>query len=122
MEKHAILAVDDERINLRMLERLFHRDYRVLTAACGEEALRILEREEVALIITDQQMPGMTGAELLRMALELRPNAASILLSGYTDIETRIEGIDSLKVYKCLSKPWDPPNLKDIVKGALGER
>jgi response regulator RpfG family c-di-GMP phosphodiesterase len=118
---YTILAVDDEPANLRMLERLLRSNYRVITASSGEEALEVLRREEVALIITDQRMPGMTGTELLRESMKTNPNTIKIILTGYTDIEALIDAINTSRVYKFVSKPWDPVQLKQIIEGALYE-
>jgi response regulator RpfG family c-di-GMP phosphodiesterase len=120
--KHTILAVDDEPANLRMLERLFHRDYRVLTAASGEEGLELLGREAVSLIISDQRMPGMTGTEMLKESLRTNPDAVKIILTGYTDVEALIEAINCARVYRYVNKPWDPEKLKMTVKAAISER
>jgi response regulator RpfG family c-di-GMP phosphodiesterase len=117
--KHTILAVDDEPANLRMLERLFHREYRVLTAASGEQALDILRQERVSLIITDQRMPGMSGTDLLRLAMADHPEAVKIILTGYTDIEALIDAINTSRVHKFVSKPWDPLALREIVCEAI---
>ena len=118
---YTILAVDDEPANLRMLERLFHRDYRVLTATSGENALSILQKETVSLIITDQRMPGMTGTELLKESLNTNPDTIKIILTGYTDIAALTEAINTTRVYKFVSKPWDPINLKQTVQNAFRE-
>lgn len=119
--KDTILIVDDEPANLRMLERLFHKNYRVLTANSGAEALSMLERETVALILTDQRMPGMTGTELLCESMQTQPDVAKIIVTGYSDIEALIEAINTARVYKYVSKPWDPVDLKKVVLGALRE-
>lgn len=118
---YTILAVDDEPANLRMLERLLRSSYRVITASSGEEALEVLRREEVALIITDQRMPGMTGTELLRESMKSNPDTIKIILTGYTDIEALIDAINTSRVYKFVSKPWDPVQLKQIIEDALRE-
>jgi len=120
--KHTILAVDDEPANLRMLERLFHREYRVLTAKSGEEALELLGREEVSLIISDQRMPGMTGTEMLQASIRTNPDAVKIILTGYTDVEALIEAINYARVYRYVNKPWDPEKLKATVSSAIRER
>lgn len=119
--QYTILAVDDEPANLRMIERLLRKDYRVLTAASGEEALEILQRESVDLIVTDQRMPGMSGTDLLRASMQTSPDATRIILTGFTDLEALIEAINTSRVYKFVSKPWDPINLKAIIDDALGE-
>jgi response regulator RpfG family c-di-GMP phosphodiesterase len=117
--QYTILAVDDEPANLRMLERLLRRDYRVLTATSGEEALDILNGEAVDLIITDQRMPGMSGVDLLRESMRTSPDATRIILTGFTDTEALIEAINTSRVYKFVSKPWDPIGLREIIDGAL---
>jgi len=118
---YAILAVDDEPANLRMLERLFHREYRVLTATNGEEALAVLQKENVSLIITDQRMPGMSGTELLRESMHSSPYSIKIILTGCADVATLTEAINTTRVFKFVSKPWDPIALKQTVRDAFGE-
>lgn len=118
---YTILAVDDEPANLRMLERLFRREHRVLTANSGEEALAILQKEHVSLIITDQRMPGMTGTEMLRESMHSSPDSIKIILTGYTDISALTEAINTTRVYKFVSKPWDPTSLKRTVQDAFRE-
>ena len=71
--QYKILFVDDETANLRLLERLFRNSYEVFTAASGSEALDLLAVHDVALIISDQRMPSMTGSEFLKQAAEMRP-------------------------------------------------
>ena len=116
---HKILIVDDESENLRALERLFRRDYSVLTAESGGEALALLEQHDVALLISDQRMPGMTGIELVQRTVSLRPHMVRILLTGYSDIGTLIEAINSGHVYKYVTKPWNNPDLALTVVRAL---
>ena len=117
--KHKILIVDDEPANVRLLERLFRRDYNVLTAPSGAEALRVLEQHDAALIITDQRMPGMTGVELLKRTASLRPHTVRIILTGYTDVEALVEAINCGQVYKYVNKPWDNDELRLTVSRAI---
>ena len=117
--QHTILAVDDEPANLRMVERLLRKDHRVLTAGCGEEALEILKREQISLIVSDQRMPGMTGTDLLRESMKTSPDTVRIILTGYTDTDALIDAINSSRVYKFVSKPWDPMQLKQTIEEAL---
>lgn len=116
---YTILAVDDEPANLRMLERLFRKEHRVLTANSGEEALALLQKEQVSLIITDQRMPGMSGTDLLRESMRSSPDSIKIILTGYTDVEALTEAINTSRVYKFVSKPWDPIALKQTVQDAF---
>jgi len=114
-----IMVVDDEPANLRLLERLFRRDYSVVAASSGEEALRLLEQHDVALLVTDQRMPGMTGIELLKRTAPLRPHMVRIVLTGYTDVEALVEAINCGQVYRYLTKPWDNDDLRLTAARAL---
>ncbi|MCM3872354.1 MAG: response regulator [Pyrinomonadaceae bacterium] len=116
---YKILVVDDEPNNLRVLERLFRHDYEVITAESGEEALRLLSEHDAALVITDQRMPNMTGVELLKRTADIRPQMVRIILTGYTDVETLVEAINSGLVYKYVTKPWDNEELSLTVNRAL---
>ena len=114
-----ILIVDDEAANLRALERLFRKDHHVLTAESGSDALALLEQYDVALLVTDQRMPGMTGIELLQKTVPLRPHMVRILLTGYTDLNTLIEAVNCGLVYKYLTKPWNNDDLCVTVSRAI---
>ena len=109
--KYKLLIVDDEPANLRMLERLLANEYEVLTATSGQDAIGVLEAHDVALIVSDQRMPGMTGLEFLKKASKIRAHTVRIILTGYTDIETLVEAINSGVVYKYITKPWSNTEL-----------
>jgi putative nucleotidyltransferase with HDIG domain len=113
------MFVDDEPANLRLLERLFRRDYEVLSATSGEDALRLLSQHDVALLITDQRMPRMTGVELLKRTAGIRPHMARIILTGYTDMEALVEAINCGHVYRYVAKPWDNDDLRLTVARAI---
>jgi DNA-binding NtrC family response regulator len=116
---YKILIVDDEPANLRTLARLFREDYEVLTAASGDEALALLGKHDVALLITDQRMPGMTGIELLKKTVPLRPRMVRIILTGYTDVDALVEAINCGQVYRYVAKPWNNDELRLTVKRGL---
>ena len=116
---YKIMIVDDEPANLRLLERLFRRDHNVVTASSGKEALRLLEQHDVALLITDQRMPGMTGIELLKRTASFRPHTVRIILTGYTDVTALVEAINCGQVYKYVTKPWSNDELRLTVGRAL---
>src|ERR1043166_5949693 len=116
---YKIMIVDDEPANLRLLERLFRRDYQVIVAASGQEALKLLEQHDVALLVTDQRMPGMTGIELLKRTAEFRPHMVRIILTGYTDIGALVEAINCGQVYKYVTKPWNNDQLRLTVARAV---
>lgn len=116
---YKIMIVDDEPANLRLLERLFRRDYQVVTAASGKEALQLLEQHDVALLITDQRMPGMTGIELLQRIAEFRPHMVRMILTGYTDMGALVDAINCGQVYKYITKPWNNNDLRLTVERAI---
>lgn len=117
--KYKILVVDDEAANLRLLERIFASQYDVITAGSGPEGLEMLAQHDVALIISDQRMPGMTGIEFLQKAAEMRMQCIRIILTGYTDANALIEAVNSRVVYKYVTKPWVNSDLLQTVKRAL---
>lgn len=116
---YKIMIVDDEPANLRTLERLFRPDYQVVTAPSGAEALALLERHDVALLISDQRMPAMTGIELMIKTVAIRPQMVKILLTGYTDVGALIDALNSGLVYHYLTKPWNNDDLRLTVSRAL---
>ena len=118
-QAHTILAVDDVPINLRMLERLLRKHFRVLTAGSAEEALQILEREKVSLILTDQRMPGMQGTELLRKSQALHPDMVRMVVTATNDSETFIDAIKNSGAIRVISKPWDPDKVLQAIMDAL---
>jgi response regulator RpfG family c-di-GMP phosphodiesterase len=109
---YKLLIVDDEAPNLRLLERLFSNEYQCLTASSGLEALCLLEQHDVAILITDQRMPGMTGIDLLKRSAQLRPHMVRVLLTGYTDVQALVEAINCGLVYMYVTKPWNNNDLK----------
>ena len=116
---YKIMIVDDEPANLRVLERLFRPDHQVVTAPSGAEALALLEKHDVALLISDQRMPAMTGIELMTKTVAIRPHLVRILLTGYTDVGALIEALNSGLVYRYLTKPWNNDELRLTVSRAL---
>ena len=116
---YKIMIVDDEPANVRTLERLFRPIYQVITAASGAEALASLEQHDVALMISDQRMPLMTGIELMTKTVAIRPQMVKILLTGYTDVGAIIEALNSGLVYRYLTKPWNNDDLRTTVTRAL---
>jgi thioredoxin reductase (NADPH) len=121
MPKPILLAIDDDTSVLEAvvqdLRRHYGQDYRIVRAASGAAALDICkqlkERKDiVALFLSDQRMPGMTGVDFLQQALCIYPNAKRVLLTAYADTEAAIRAINSAKIHYYLNKPWDPPEEK----------
>jgi GAF domain-containing protein/class 3 adenylate cyclase len=118
--KPKLLVVDDEPDNLDLLYRTFHREFKVLKAENGPVALEILAKEgDVAVIISDQRMPLMSGTEFLSLTATQYPDIIRIILTGYTDVEDLVEAINSGKVFKYVTKPWDDDELKAVVRQAV---
>ncbi len=117
--KHSILCVDDEADNVDALERLFRRKYSVLKTTSALEALDLLRKNPVTVIISDQRMPGLTGVELLAQSIPIHPNAIRILLTGYTDIDSVVAAINAGQIYRYVTKPWDPVDLSNAVDKAV---
>jgi CheY-like chemotaxis protein len=118
-KKAKMLVVDDEPDNLDLLYRTFRRDFQVLKAESGIKALEVLAAEgEVAVIISDQRMPEMKGTEFLSRTVPQFPDTMRIILTGFTDVEDLVEAINSGQVYKYITKPWNPEELKAVVQRA----
>jgi thioredoxin reductase (NADPH) len=121
MARPILLAVDDDVSVLEAvvqdLRRQYGSSYRVMRAASGQAALDTLDQlktrdEPVALLISDQRMPGMTGVEFLERARPIYPEARRVLLTAYADTEAAIRAINSARIHYYLNKPWDPPEEK----------
>lgn len=118
-EQLKLMVVDDEADNLDLLYRTFRRDFDVFKAESGLKALQVLEQHgEMAVIISDQRMPRMNGTEFLGRTVESFPDTIRILLTGYTDVEDLVGAINAGKVFKYITKPWNPRDLKTIVMQA----
>ncbi len=118
MARPILLAVDDDVSVLEAvvqdLRRQYGAEYRVLRAASGQAALDTLQQlrtrqDPVALLLSDQRMPGMTGVEFLEQASSLFPEARRVLLTAYADTEAAIRAINTARIHYYLNKPWDPP-------------
>jgi len=113
--RHTLLVVDDEVDVLESLRHQFHRGYRVLTSVSGKQAIEILLKEDVELILTDQRMPGMSGDQFLREARRLKPDAIRMLFTGYADIQAVISAVNEGHIFRYILKPWDSVELEGII-------
>lgn len=116
--RHTILIVDDEPDVLDSLRHLFHRRYRVLTSTDPSEALELLGREQVQVILSDQRMPGMTGDEFLSRTRQIMPDAIRLIFTGYADIQAVIDAINHGGIFRYILKPWDAAELETIIRQA----
>ena len=116
-----VLFVDDEQSILNAIERMYleRDDVRCLFAASGQEGLELLRHEEVWVVVSDCQMPGMRGIEFLARVKEARPDAVRILMTAYADISMAIDAINKSEAYRFITKPWNNNELMATVDEAL---
>ena len=117
--RYTILIVDDEPDVLESLRLSLELDYEVLTAPGGEAALGLIAEREVALIISDQRMPGLNGVQFLEKAQEISPNSVRMMLTGFSDFDAIVEAINRGQIYRYIHKPWEPRDLEVDVRRAV---
>ena len=117
-----VLLVDDEVRSLDAMRRTLDEDFLILTAESAEAARDMLAQREVAVILCDQRMPGLTGVAFLKEARERWPDTVRIVISGYTDSEDIIAGINEAGIYQYILKPWVPDHLLQTVRTAVESR
>ena len=113
-----VLVVDDEVRSQEALRRTLEEDFTVFTASDAQAAQAILEREFVHILLCDQRMPGTSGIQFLRQVRQQWPDVVRIIISGYTDSEDIIAGVNEAGIYQYLLKPWQPDHLLLTLKGA----
>ncbi len=114
-----ILVVDDEQDVLRAFEFSFEDDFTIVTADGGSRGLELLAEHDAAVIVADQRMPGMNGAEFLERSIDLRPDAVRVVLTGFTDLEVLIQAVNAGRIYRYESKPWDDEQLRVTLRRAF---
>lgn len=118
-ERGTLLIIDDEEEILKALYRQFRREYTVVTAASAEQGYHLMTETPVNVIISDQRMPGMNGAEFFGKIKNDYPDAIRLLLTGYADIQAVISAINDGNIFRYIAKPWDPVELDTIVREAF---
>lgn len=113
-----ILFVDDEPMVLETISLVF-RGWHFKTAVGADAALKLISEEKFAVVVSDQRMPGMTGTELLKQVKEQSPESIRIILTGYSDLDSIIEAINSGEVWRFINKPWENDKLRGTVKAAV---
>ncbi|MBB4843761.1 two-component system response regulator HupR/HoxA [Paucibacter oligotrophus] len=114
-----VLVVDDEVRSQDAMRRTLDEDFIVLTAGSAAEARSLLEQQEVSVILCDQRMPGLSGVVFLKEVRERWPDTVRIVISGYTDTEDLISGINEAGIYQYILKPWIPDHLLATVRNAV---
>ena len=118
-KKINILYVDDEENNLVSFKATFRLKYNVITVLSGAEAIKVLDENEIHVIITDQRMPNMTGVQFLETILEKHPEPVRILLTGYSDLNAVIDAVNKGKIFHYLSKPWKEEELDETIQRGI---
>jgi len=119
MTQFGVLYVDDEIHNLNSFKASFRRDFDIYVAQSAREGRKILDQNEIAVIVTDQRMPGMTGIEFLESIIPVYPDTIRILLTGFSDINAVMDAINRGQVYKYLVKPWADEELRMYIQNAM---
>ena len=119
IEDHKLLIIDDELEITKALTRQFRKQYQVFSATSAEEGFKILEKESIQVVLSDQRMPGMTGVDFFAKIKIKYPDALKLLLTGYSDIEAIIGAINDGQVFRYVTKPWIPAELDGILKEAF---
>jgi response regulator RpfG family c-di-GMP phosphodiesterase len=119
--KHCLLIIDDEPDVCDSVHDLLRREFRVLKAHSAEEGYKMMQEEEVHIVMSDQRMPQITGVELLTKVKARYPQAVRMLFTGYADLESIIAAINQGHVFGFLKKPWQPEELEAAVRQAAAE-
>jgi response regulator RpfG family c-di-GMP phosphodiesterase len=119
--RHCLLVIDDEPHVCDSVFDLLRREFRVLKASSAAEGYRIMQQEEVHIVMSDQRMPQISGVELLTKVKARYPHAIRMLFTGYADLDSIIAAINQGHVYQFIKKPWQPEELQDAVRQAALE-
>ncbi len=114
-----LLVVDDEEGITTSIAEIFRGRYQVITASSAEEALAKLESEDISVVISDQRMPRMGGAELLARISVAQPEATRIMLTGYADLESVVKAVNDGHIYFYMTKPWKSGEMEVVVEHAF---
>ena len=114
-----VLYIDDEPHNLTAFRASFRRDFNVFTANCAVEASKIIDENDIHIILSDQRMPITTGIEFFESIVNTHPEPIRILITGYTDINAVVDAINRGQVYKYLTKPWNEDDIRIFVHRAF---
>jgi signal transduction histidine kinase len=118
-KKHCLLVVDDEPDLVQSVKDLLRFDYKVLIATRAAEGLQIMQREKVHIVMSDQRMPEMTGVEFLKHLRDSHPETVRLLFTAYADLNAVTDAINQGNVYRYISKPWEPDELKSVLRQAV---
>ncbi|NOY10169.1 MAG: hybrid sensor histidine kinase/response regulator [Spirochaetes bacterium] len=118
-QNYNILYVDDDEQNLFIFHRVLDKSYNVITSTTATEALEVLKKTPIHVLLADQRMPDLNGVQLLNRVMQQYPETIRILVTGYSDIDVVINAINKGCVYRYISKPWDNEDIITTVQNAL---
>jgi two-component system probable response regulator PhcQ len=120
-KRFKVLYVDDEEKSLKYFTKAFSDQFDILTATNAQDGYKVLEehKDSIGLLMTDQRMPGEKGVWLLERTRQLRPRIIRILVTAFADMDAAIAAVNTGSIYKYVTKPWDPPQLENILKRGL---
>lgn len=116
--RHTLLVVDDEADVVKSIHDLLRREYRILGATSAAEALVLMANEEVHMVMSDQRMPTMTGVDFLARVRQDFPDTVRLMFTGYADLDAVVEAINAGHVFRYITKPWEPDELRSIIQQA----
>ena len=119
--RHCLLVIDDEPDVCDSVHDLLRREFRVLRAHNAQDGYRIMQEEEVHIVMSDQRMPQITGVELLAKVKARYPQAVRMLFTGFADLDSIIAAINQGHIFGFLKKPWQPEALETAVRQAAAE-
>jgi signal transduction histidine kinase len=115
-----VLILDDEKHLLESLKRLFFKeDFQIFTTSNHQEAMDVIGKEKIKLVVTDQRMPELTGIEFLKIVKTKYPDIIRILMTGHADLQAAEDAINLGGVYRFINKPWNPDELKSVVRQGI---
>ena len=118
IQRPVVLCVDDEQRSLETLERTLDEEFDVICSRSANEALEVLAQQPVTAVLCDQRMPGISGVDLLIQVRQQWPATARLILSGYTDSEDIIRGLNEAGIFQYVTKPWHPDHLMLALRNA----
>src|SRR4051794_21053751 len=121
LNKKCLLVIDDEPNVCDSVHDLLRREFRVLKAHSAQEGYKLMQEEEVHIVMSDQRMPQITGVELLAKVKSKYPQAVRMLFTGFADLDSIIAAINQGHIYGFLKKPWQPEELEAIARQAAAE-
>jgi len=119
LRDHLILYVDDEHPNRVVFDITFGKEFKIKSVSSAEEALAFVSQENVAVIVTDQRMTGMSGDELLKKVKDVSPDTVRMIVTAYSDLEPILNAVNDGLVVRYVIKPWDRAELEETLRWAV---